>query len=369
MDSSTIYYCTLSDINESQERTPTNKPFFSSYPSIEQFRNVVSDVSLHSQYIGKDASGNAMYDITILKPTITFTGTVKIHGTNSGVCFNNNVGIWCLSRNSIITVERDNAGFASFVNRNNDVFIRLLKYVASYNNVDLNSNTIALYGEWAGKKIQKGVAVANLDPFYAIFAVKIIPFEGEPVYPSCNVQNLESPEHRIFNIFKFDVFSITIDFENPSDVLKQLEEMTLQIEKECPIGKVFGSIGTGEGIVWIGSHGYHTYRFKTKGEKHSVVKQKNVATISTEKMDSVNEFIERTVTENRLLQGIERVFTMDKVPVSFDRMSIFCKWIFEDIMKEEKDTITTNGFNEKEVSKEISKKSIFWFRNYVKNGI
>lgn len=50
------------------------------YPSIEQWRNVVSKVSQRTAYVGKDENGNPIYDGTRKKPTIQFVKTVKIHG-------------------------------------------------------------------------------------------------------------------------------------------------------------------------------------------------------------------------------------------------------------------------------------------------
>jgi hypothetical protein len=73
------------------------------FPSIEQFRTVVSNVNRHFNFVGLDENGEAIYDPTLPKPTITFKGTVKIHGTNAGVSFNALSGMWAQSRENIIT--------------------------------------------------------------------------------------------------------------------------------------------------------------------------------------------------------------------------------------------------------------------------
>ncbi len=72
------------------------------FPSIEQFRTVVSNVNRHFNFVGLDENGEAIYDPTLPKPTITFKGTVKIHGTNAAVSGNFG-GIWAQSRENIIT--------------------------------------------------------------------------------------------------------------------------------------------------------------------------------------------------------------------------------------------------------------------------
>ena len=81
-----------------------------SFPSIEQFRNVVKQVRDRAKF----------YQVPV--PTITFTGTVKLHGTNAAVCQyvdpKSDVPTWVQSRSNVITPENDNAGFASFVKAN-----------------------------------------------------------------------------------------------------------------------------------------------------------------------------------------------------------------------------------------------------------
>lgn len=59
-----------------------------SYPKIQQFRNIVANINREISFTGLDEEGNAVYDPSIKKPTLTFKGTVKLHGTNASVCFN-----------------------------------------------------------------------------------------------------------------------------------------------------------------------------------------------------------------------------------------------------------------------------------------
>lgn len=49
-------------------------------PSIEQFRNVIANVNRQFNFVGLDDNGEAIYDHTKIKPKLTFTGTVKLHG-------------------------------------------------------------------------------------------------------------------------------------------------------------------------------------------------------------------------------------------------------------------------------------------------
>ena len=45
------------------------------YPSINQFRNTVYDVNHATSYMGKDENDQPIFDYTLVKPTLGFTGT------------------------------------------------------------------------------------------------------------------------------------------------------------------------------------------------------------------------------------------------------------------------------------------------------
>src|ERR1044072_4822402 len=92
-----------------------------SFPSIEQFRTIIANINRHHNVVWLDEQGEAIYDTTKPKPVLTFTGTVKLHGTNFGVVYNEIDGIWAQSRENIITPEKDNAGSAFFVQVNKAV--------------------------------------------------------------------------------------------------------------------------------------------------------------------------------------------------------------------------------------------------------
>src|SRR5580765_1340481 len=112
------------------------------WPPIEQFRTVATNVNRHYNFVGLDENGDAIYDHSKPKPKLTFKGTVKLHGTNAGVCYNLASGMWAQSRENIITPEHDNAGFAFFAGANEEAFIKLCTLVAVTNDIDLRENTI-----------------------------------------------------------------------------------------------------------------------------------------------------------------------------------------------------------------------------------
>jgi hypothetical protein len=142
----------------------------------------------------------------------------------------------------------------------------------------------------------------------------------------------------------------------PQLIQNKLGEITEAVEKECPVAKAFGFSGVGEGVVWSVEYKGINYRFKVKGEKHSVSKVKTLAAVDTEKLNSIAEFVGYAVTENRFNQAIEKVFG-DRTKMDIKQMGDLIKWMVNDILKEELDTMSANGLEPKDVNKYISAKT------------
>lgn len=323
------------------------------YPSIEQFRSVIHNINHSFQFIGVDENGDPIYNKTIDKPTINFKGTVKLHGTNAGVSFNEIEGIWAQSRENIITVDKDNFGFAKFVEENKDIFLNLLHKAASV--FDLENNTITIFGEWAGGNIQKGVGISNLEKSFFIFGAVLTPFdnENEPLW--LNHFDLKAIDNKIFNINDFETYSIDINFNMPQLVQNDLIAITEAIEKECPVAKAFGFTGLGEGVVWSAFIKNKLYQFKIKGEKHSSSKVKILASVDIEKLNSINEFVDYAVTDNRFNQALENIFPNNE-EIHIKKLGDVIRWVINDVIKEESDTMKENNIEPKEVNKYISNK-------------
>ena len=332
------------------------------FPSIEQFRTVVSNVNRHFNFVGLDENGEAIYDPTLPKPTITFKGTVKIHGTNAAVSYNAKE-LWAQSRENIITPEKDNAGFAFFVESNKEAFYELFAQVMDKTIPwpDPYKNTITIYGEWAGGNIQKGVGVCNLPKSFFIFGVKITPhteteeeLKANPAY-WVDYAYLRAPEHNLYNIDDYPTYSIDIDFNMPQLVQNQLSELTIKVEEECPVAKAFGYSGIGEGIVWTAEFKGNVHRFKVKGEKHSSSKVKTLAAVDVEKLNSIKEFVDYAVSESRFNQALENIFPNNE-PIDVKKMGDVIRWVVNDVIKEEMDTLVENQLEPKEINKYISSK-------------
>lgn len=325
---------------------------FISFPKIGDLKSAVRDLIHQARFVGLDENGQPIYSHDVL-PTLTFKGTVKLHGTNASVCYNTESGFWVQSRNNIITVDHDNAGFAFFAESHKDAYMAIINQIAEDHKIDLNEFTIALFGEWAGKGIQKSVAVAELDKAFYIFGVKIAKPQ-DPEFTSYWVDSTpySDVDNSLFNVDMYKTYTVDIDLNNPKLAVNQMIDLVLEVEGECPISKARGVSGIGEGIVWRTTYKGAVYRFKTKGEKHSVTKVKKLVQVDSEKLQSVADFVSYAVTQNRVDQGIKEICG-DAGP---DRAKTgpFLSWIVKDILDEELTTLADNNLEPKDVNKALS---------------
>lgn len=308
------------------------------FSSIEQFKNVIKQVRDQANWNGTPL------------PTLTFTGTTKLHGTNASVVFHKDGSHVFQSREREISIESDNAGFAMWGERNIDHFLRIFAKV--HND---NCEKVAIWGEWCGGSIQKGVALNQLPKMFVIFDIALIDAEGKRTHLTpTEMSNVIMRTNEIKFIHDFKTWTIDIDFNSPETVQNQLVEWTIEVENECPVGKAFGVSGIGEGIVWVNHE--TNLKFKTKGSAHSASKVKTlkeIAAVDIEKMNSIKEFVSSVVTENRLNQGIDKLGEMG-LEVDIKNTGTFIDWCIRDVIKEEHDTIVASGFDVKELMPKIS---------------
>ena len=316
------------------------------YPSIEQFRNVIRNVKSNHDYKGKDEEGKAIYQHTENYPTLKFKGTVKLHGTNAGIV-NYGDRIEFQSRERVLSLNEDNAGFMTAMSVKNLDFLFEKFEPTEY---------VAIYGEWCGGNVQKGVAINGLEKMFVIFGVMVD--DNWVDLPT----DLHKNEIGIYNILQFPTYEIDIDFNNPETIQNKLIEMTISVEDECPVGKFFDKSGVGEGIVFTCVTNQEL-KFKSKGEKHSASKVKVLNTIDVEAMASINEFVEMAVSENRLEQGIS-FFKENNILIDAKNTGEFLRWIVTDVLKEEKDTLEVSGLDEKKVKNAIVTKARMWLLNH-----
>ena len=347
---------------------------FVSFPDIGQFRNLIQGVVHRCQYVGKDENGVVIYDSNRVLPTMKFKGTCKLHGTNMGIGVHGE-DYWIQSRENIITPVKDNAGCAAWWSNSDrkQIIMDIVKDIRSKNSID-DDKIVMLFGEWAGKGVQKSVAISDIgQKAMFLFGVRVVSQErdenGNYNFDKwLDISGISNKSVGLYNIEDYQKWEIEVDLNRPEMVIPIIEDLVNQVETECPVSKQeFGVSGVGEGIVWSCEWEGVMLRFKTKGEKHSVVKSKDkkVATVDVEKMNSVNEFVSYAVTEARLEQGIEKVFTQHGIPPVVEKTGDFLKWVVGDIVKEELDTISGNGLCVKDITGPVSKAGRDWFFKYL----
>ncbi|MES2395839.1 MAG: RNA ligase family protein [Bacteroidota bacterium] len=316
------------------------------YPSIEQFRNVIRTVKAIHDYQGKDEEGKAVYQHKDNYPVLKFQGTIKLHGTNASIVKYSDGRLEFQSRERVLSLEEDSAGFmATMMSKDLEFLFSGLKL----------KEYVAVYGEWCGGNIQKGVAINGLNKMFVIFGIMVDDVWVE--FP----KHLYANENGIYNILQFPTYEVDIDFNHPELVQNKIIEMTISVESSCPVGKFFNKDGTGEGIVFTCTTN-QDLKFKSKGEKHSSSKVKTLNSIDVELMNNINDFIELTVSESRLKQGIS-FFNENNVSVDSKNTGEFLRWIVTDVFKEEKDTFEASGLDEKKVKNAIVAKARIWFLN------
>lgn len=348
------------------------------FPSIEQFRTAIKNVQSRAQWSGRDDNGDHIFDRSKLIPTLTLRGTVKLHGTNAGIVYDvetRKIESY-QSRERELTLTADNAGFMLYMQQENvnlvlnDMFDVVWDHCAEgglpgERRMD-EMHKIVFFGEWCGGNIQKGVGISGLPKMFVIFGIKIVMAdEAENVWLDLeDFRFNEAPELNIHNVLKFGSWMIDIDFNHPQLKQNELADLTIAVEDECPAGKFFGQSGVGEGIVWQPiTEGWRRsdFWFKVKGEKHSVSKVKTLAPVDTEAFQKMADFVNATVTEARLEQGLQVLQSELLLPFEMKSLGDFIRWVYNDIVKEETDTIVANQFDVKKLGGPIANAARPWF--------
>jgi len=323
------------------------------FSEIEHFRHVVKTVNLYHERNGKTGQ----------EPTMHYTGTVKLHGTNAGLrrtakshgATSKKPGkLQTQSRNNIIGLGNDNYGFAAFINDTPEEYLHeLLDMVDPDHKKD-----VTLFGEWCGGGIQGGCGVNQLNVHWVLFGAWV-----DDKYVQIN-KSVKLKERGIHNILEIPQYHVVVDFKNPEDVIDELTKLTLEVEAECPWAKHFGMTGIGEGIVWTCDErpDDSDMWFKTKGEKHSGKSRskKKVATIDPQKVENINQCVDIILTEGRLNQGFEHLAEKG-LELEMKNMGKYLKWVGQDTMKEELDTVEANGLEWSDVSKIITSRAKAYF--------
>jgi hypothetical protein len=342
------------------------------FPSIEQYRNIVHNITHRATYTGPDADGNPTYDPALPSPTLKFQGTVKLHGTNAGIARDAAGELWCQSRENIITPQGDNAGFAMYVHANN-LFYNVLLAEAVLAKRLSSEQSMLIFGEWCGGTIQKSIAISQFPKMFVIFGMARVDAEGEKewftpgeiqaVFHRAGDLMTDSVPGNVYTIYEFPTYEIEIDFNRPHELQNKLVDLTIEVETECPVGKQLGATAEkgsiiGEGIVWkCTTPGYEDSGnwFKVKGEKHSMEsKVQKLSTVDVERIDAINALAVQVTPEWRLEQMMQQTFdTLNGGLLDIKKMGDFIKAVMADVLKEDLDIIAASGFTTKDITGSI----------------
>lgn len=338
-----------------------------SYPSTEQFVHVIQAVNRQYTFVGLDAEGKAIYDNTKPKPIISFTGTVKLHGTAFYVCQNATNGIWFQSREKVITPEKDNAGSAFFGTMKKEVLREIIEQVRTCYNIP-DDETVMLCSEWAGGNVQKGVGISNIEKSMFIYAIKISKPEDENfVSYYVDYEGFRSIENKIYNMLDFKTYNINVDFNCPMLMQNKIIELTLDVEARCPVSDWFTPEVEnliGEGIVFTNlDREGNRLMFKSKGDKHAgKSKVKTLKVVDDVKLKAALDLADRVTPVWRLAQMLEKTFDfMNGAKLNRSKMGEFIKNVIADVVKEETLAFQEANLELKDVAKYIQEEAKKYF--------
>lgn len=340
------------------------KPEMKKFSKISKLSTAVKIIQHQHRFVDLAEDGTAIYDRNIKLPTIKLFGTVKLHGTNAAVQQLPDGTIKFQSRTKYITIENDNHGFAFWASTKGNELTEIFEHYRNEFNIS-DDSTLTIYGEWAGKGIQKNVAISEHEKSFYIFAIK--ESSEEDIYLNMSsVEHRDNPVSGIYNLWdqtKFPVYAVFLDLNNPKLVQNDLISLTDSVEEECPVAKYFGYSGIGEGVVWVNDTS--EFRVKIKGDKHTgkskpKVRRNNI--VDLEKLSSVNEFVDRFVDIERLEQGWQMMVELgyNNEPKT---TGTFIRWLIDDIISEEIDTLQASGLEPKDINSPISRVASKWYLN------
>lgn len=285
----------------------------------------------------------------------------KLHGTNAAIGVFEE-GVTAQSRNRLLTIHNDNAGFANFVET-----------------LDINNRStlgdLIFFGEWCGGNVQKGGdAICQVsDKYFVIFGVYSFETDlmvnGWEIMEKLVEEVLGNNDH-IIVMKPLDTiyFSFSQNDEFLQGACDAVNKYVEEHETVCAFTKEhFGIEAPGEGVVvsplnakWCD---YEAWTFKAKTDAHAVNKSTKPAMVKMTTSEDVLEFVDRYATEARFKQAVSEL----DIEYDMRNTGTFLKWVMNDIHKESSDEREESGLDWKEAVKPITAATKVWFTSKV-NG-
>lgn len=319
------------------------------FPSIKQYREVIREY-WKLGYRGR----------------VELVGYPKAHGTCAQLLCPQPGVVIPAGKTQCWTDElKDGYGFYDYVQENQDSLVELAVHVQASLNCQY---PFTITGEWVGEGIQHGSSLASLSRRLLVFGVAEVYPEPETGtnklrFIDHSSMSFDFPAIAIYDIRHTAQYKLTINLEFPELSQNALAEITESVEADCPIAGYFGTQSDrGEGVVWHHATDFDRHLwFKVKGKKHSSSKVRVLAKVNPEQINSILEFIDYAVTENRLEQAASTIG-----PICNENRAAFLKWLHGDIIKEESDTLAANGLTHKDVANRITSKAMTWYSEKMK---
>ena len=349
------------------------EPIHYKFNSIEQFRHQHKALREFIYFNGL-VDDEPTFDYTRTLPTVTVNCTEKIHGTYAGVVYTDNQ-LYAQSRNKVLAIGDDNAGFALFVEQHKTLLTNICIVLKSVHDLS-DSDVIVLSGEWAGGSIQKNSALSGVDKKFLIFPNFRVVHADEST-STLLIPELNLSSDSIYSLANFPeaTFATAIDFESELSInsfLELMESRIAAIEESSPVGRYFNQPNNmGEGFVCTFTATNHAgqskqFIFKCKGEAHSnsnVIKSQSAK--STEELTALNEFVDSICHSWRFEQGVvETCGTVDSANIK--HMGTYLKFVTTDTLKEENDLIIASGFEVKQIMSRVNDRAKKYFLELIK---
>jgi hypothetical protein len=295
---------------------------------------------------------------------MSYKGHIKVHGSNHGIVFNPLDGeMYIQGRNRVIhDGNNDVHKFTAFFEEHKGAYTSIFKELIKIT----GNNQVVMYGEFAGKQIQPGAGVSEVDPFFYIFGVLV---KDKPSYWLDVTDHEKTLQRaRIVNKAMFPTFEAEVDYNKLDEARVYLNAMTMLISKKCPVAWHFGvKDGIGEGIVWYctstKSKNTMSNLFKTKGPEvaPTLILEEDKKTIKS----NIDAFFDKTVTDVRCEQGIAYLKEIGE-PITIRSIREFMFFVVEDILREESELIKSLKVNHFQLRKAIGSNATKWYGEYIK---
>ena len=321
---------------------------FIPFQSIESFDHVVRKVHRYPH---------------LAPNTVAYRGKIKLHGTNAGIKICSDSTFVAQSRNRVLSIGSDNAGFAFWAETHKDYFMYIKE----------DENDLVIFGEWCGGNIQTGVALSEIkEKFFAVFeVVRIYPDGSVQVYyePSMIASILKNPATDLLYILPWQTEAKYVNFNDVYSCEKFAEfcnEVVLETEECDPwVKETFGVSGVGEGLVFYPVSQYSEpyenltsdIMFKAKGGKHRGTKVDKAVKSGITIVEGAQEFADLVITVARCEQALHEIGGIR----SPENTGKFLKWISNDILKECVPELLEAGLEWKQVSPKVIANAKAWW--------